>query len=67
MVKIKNKTYQPIALLISDTTILVPGRKAVDVEEVTALELDTSEDDEVAVGVEEVTVLEFDTSEEIDG
>ena len=35
MVKIKNKTYQPIALLISDTTILVPGRKAVDVEDVT--------------------------------
>lgn len=35
MVKIKNKTYQPIPLLINDVTILVPARKALDVEEVT--------------------------------
>ena len=35
MVKVKNKTYQTIALLINDTTILVPGRKSTDVEEVT--------------------------------
>lgn len=35
MVKVKNRTYQPIALLIDDKTILVPGRKATDVEVVT--------------------------------
>ena len=36
MVKIKNKTYQPIALLIDDKTVLVPGRKSTDVEEVSS-------------------------------
>lgn len=35
MVKIKNKTYQPIGLLIDDKTILVPKRKAKSVEKVT--------------------------------
>lgn len=35
MVKIKNKTYQPIGLLIDGETKLVPGRKSKNVEEVT--------------------------------
>lgn len=35
MVKIKNKTYQPLPLLIDGKTIIVPGRKSVDVPTVT--------------------------------
>ena len=35
MVKIKNKTYQPIGLLIDGKTMLVPGRKSKNVENVT--------------------------------
>jgi hypothetical protein len=35
MVKIKNKTYQTISLLIEDKTILLPGRKSVDVDTIT--------------------------------
>ncbi len=36
MVKIKNKTYQPIGLLISGKTILVPGRRSKSVDDVTS-------------------------------
>lgn len=35
MVKIKNKTYQPIGLLIDGKTFQVPGRKSKSVETVT--------------------------------
>ncbi len=35
MVKIKNKTYQPIGLIIEGKTMLVPGRKSKDVDNVT--------------------------------
>ena len=35
MVKIKNKTYQPIGLLIDGKTYQVPGRKSKSVEVVT--------------------------------
>jgi len=35
MVKIKNKTYQPIGLIIEGKTMLVPGRKSKDVDSVT--------------------------------
>ena len=36
MVKIKNKTYQPIGLIIEGKTMLVPGRKSKDVDNVTS-------------------------------
>lgn len=35
MVKIKNKTYQPIGLLIDGKTLILPGRKSKEVERVT--------------------------------
>lgn len=35
MTKIKNKTYQPIPLIINGTTRLLPKRKSKIVEEVT--------------------------------
>lgn len=35
MVKIKNKTYQPIGLLIDGNTFLVPQRKSKEVEKIT--------------------------------
>lgn len=31
MIKIKNKTYQPLPLLIDGKTIIVPGRKTIDI------------------------------------
>lgn len=31
MVKIKNKTYQPLPLLIDGKTIILPSRKSIDV------------------------------------
>ena len=31
MVKVKNKTYQPLPLLLDGKTILIPGRKSIDV------------------------------------
>ena len=36
MIKIKNKTYQPIPLMINGTTRLLPKRKSRVVEEVTS-------------------------------
>jgi hypothetical protein len=33
--KIKNKTYQPLPLLVNGNTILVPGRKTFEVDVVT--------------------------------
>ena len=36
MYKIKNKTYQPIPLIINGVTIIVPGRRVIDIEEVTS-------------------------------
>lgn len=35
MVKVKNKTYQPIGLIIDGQTILLPGRKSKSVDNVT--------------------------------
>lgn len=34
MVKVKNKTYQPLPLLIDGKTVIVPGRKSLDVSKV---------------------------------
>lgn len=34
-VKIKNKTYQSIPLVIGDTTVVLPARKIITVDEVT--------------------------------
>ncbi len=34
MIKVKNKTYQPIPLVIDGKTVIVPGRKSVDVPQV---------------------------------
>lgn len=34
--KIKNKTYQPIPLLVDGKTVILPGRTSLDVSEVTA-------------------------------
>jgi hypothetical protein len=36
MIKIKNKMYQPLALLINGKTILLPQRKSISVDKVTA-------------------------------
>jgi hypothetical protein len=33
-VKVKNKTYQPIPLVIGDSTVVLPARKTITVEEV---------------------------------
>jgi hypothetical protein len=35
MVKVKNKTYQPIGLIIDDKTVLLPGRKSKTVSKIT--------------------------------
>ena len=34
-VKVKNKTYQPIPLVIADSTVVLPARKTISVDEVT--------------------------------
>lgn len=34
-VKVKNKTYQPIPLVIGDSTVVLPARKQIVVEDVT--------------------------------
>jgi hypothetical protein len=35
MIKVKNKTYTPITLSVADKSIIVPGRKSVEVDDVT--------------------------------
>lgn len=35
MVKVKNKTYQPLPLVIDGKTIIIPKRKFIEVERVT--------------------------------
>lgn len=35
MVKIKNKMYQPLPLIIDGKTIVIPERKSIDVEKIT--------------------------------
>ena len=35
MVKVKNKMYQPLPLLIDGKTLLVPKRKSIEVQQVT--------------------------------
>ena len=35
MIKVKNKTYQPIPLLIDGKTVLVPKRTSLEVSQVT--------------------------------
>lgn len=35
MVKIKNKMYQPLPLVLNGQTIIIPERKSIDVDEVT--------------------------------
>jgi len=34
MIKVKNKTYQPLLLLLGGKTIIVPGRKSINVPKV---------------------------------
>lgn len=35
MIKIKNKMYQPVPLLINGKTVVLPQRKSIEVEKVT--------------------------------